>query len=69
MHSGLLRLCILVKGDIFWTLAAATNIGSVVSAPFAALTVKRVSSDKLRFVIGLVTVLLGTFTLVKTFIL
>ena len=60
---------LLARGDIFWRLAAATSIGSIVAAPFAALTVKKVSSNKLKLVIGLATIVLGTFTLVKTFIL
>jgi uncharacterized membrane protein YfcA len=59
---------ILVKGNIFWMLAAATSIGSVVAAPFAALTVKKVKSGKLTIVIGAVTVALGALTLVKVFV-
>jgi uncharacterized membrane protein YfcA len=60
---------VLAKGGIFWKLAAATSIGSVAAAPFAALTVRKVGSNKLKFIIGLATILLGAFTLVKTFIL
>jgi uncharacterized membrane protein YfcA len=60
---------VLIEGNIYWTLAAATSIGSVVAAPFAAMTVKKVSSDKLKYFIGVVTVVLGIFTLVKTFAL
>jgi len=59
---------LVVKGDIFWTLAAATSIGSIFAAPFAALTVRKVNTEKLRLVIGLATVLLGTLTLLKTFV-
>lgn len=59
---------VLVKGDIFWALAAATSIGSVFAAPFAAFTVKKVDSEKLKFVIAAVTVILGAYTLAKTFI-
>ena len=59
---------VVVKGDIYWTLAAATSIGSVIAAPFAAMTVKKVNSNKLKLVIGVVTCLLGTLTLAKTFI-
>ncbi|MBA7655683.1 hypothetical protein ES703_63591 [subsurface metagenome] len=59
---------VLVKGNIFWMLAAATSIGSVIAAPFAALTVKKVKTQKLRVVIGVVTVILGTMTLLKTFV-
>ncbi len=58
----------MVKGDIFWTLAAATSIGSIIAAPFAAMTVKKVSSDKLKYVIGFFTIILGTFTLLKAFV-
>ena len=59
---------VLVKGGIFWTLAAATSIGSIIAAPFAAITVKKVNAEKLRFAIGLATIILGALTLAKTFI-
>jgi len=57
-----------IKGDIYWTLAAATSIGSVISAPFAAMTVKKVNTGKLKLAIGVVTCLLGALTLAKTFV-
>jgi len=60
---------LLVEGAIFWKLAAATSIGSVVAAPFAALTVRKINSEKLKLIIALATIVLGTFTLVKTFML
>ncbi|MBC8273736.1 MAG: sulfite exporter TauE/SafE family protein [Chloroflexi bacterium] len=59
---------LVIKGDIYWTLAAATSIGSIVAAPFAAITVSKLSPSKLKVVIGVVTCILGVFTLVKTFI-
>ena len=59
---------VLVKGDIFWMLAAATSIGSIVAAPFAAITVKRANMEKLRLVIGGATIILGALTLAKTFV-
>ncbi|MEE9398836.1 MAG: sulfite exporter TauE/SafE family protein [Dehalococcoidales bacterium] len=58
----------LVRGDIFWMLVLATCIGSIVAAPFAALSVKKVNPEKLRFAIGLTTIVLGAVTLAKTFI-
>jgi len=62
-------LCyVFVKGDIFWTLAAATSIGSVVAAPFAAMVVKKVTAQKLKIAIGVITIILGIFTLLKTFV-
>lgn len=57
-----------IKGDIYWTLAAATSIGSIIAAPFAAMTVKKVNRDKLKLAIGVVTCLLGAWTLAKIFI-
>jgi uncharacterized membrane protein YfcA len=58
---------LLVKGDIYWMLALAASIGSIVAAPFAALTVKKVNTEKLRFAIGLATILLGALTLARIF--
>ncbi len=49
--------------DIFWRLAAATSIGSVAAAPFAAMTVRKVSPNKLKYAIALATLGLGIFTL------
>ena len=59
---------VIIKGDIFWMLAAATSIGSIIAAPLAALTVRKVNSQKLSLVIGLTTMILGILTLVRTFI-
>lgn len=59
---------VVLKGDIYWTLAAATSIGSVIAAPFAAMTVKRIDSQKLKIVIGIATSLLGALTIAKVFI-
>lgn len=59
----------LLTGEVIcWSLAAATGIGSVIAAPFAAHTVKKVNTVKLKFIIGIATTLLGTIILVKTFI-
>lgn len=59
---------LLIEGDIFWILVVAMSIGSVIAAPLAVLTVSRTKAANLRFAIGLATVILGTLTLVKTFI-
>jgi len=58
---------LILEGDIYWTLAAATSIGSIVAAPFAAITVKRINTGKLKFIIGIATSLLGVLTIVKIF--
>ncbi len=59
----------LLKGDIYWMLAMATSIGSILAAPFAALTVRKVTAKLLRLGIGLANIILGAFTLAKTFVL
>ena len=59
---------VVATGDIYWTLAAATSIGSVLAAPFAAVTVKKLNASKLKYIIGGATVALGIFTLVKIYV-
>ena len=59
---------LLIRGDVYWLLAGATGIGSIVAAPFAALTVKKLNAEKLRLVIGVAIILLGALTLAKTFV-
>ncbi len=58
---------IAMRGSVLWSLAAAVTVGSVVAAPFAALTVKRISSGTLVYIIGATTLLLGLSTLVRTY--
>jgi len=59
---------VVLKGDIYWKLAAATSIGSVIAAPLAAITVKRIDSQRLTIVIGIATSLLGALTIAKVFV-
>jgi len=59
---------VLLEGDIYWTLAAATCIGSVIAAPFAARMIRRIDSEKLKFAIGITTSLLGVLTVAKVFV-
>ncbi|MEA3253905.1 MAG: TSUP family transporter, partial [Chloroflexota bacterium] len=65
---GLLGYVLIAKVDVFWTLAAATSIGSLVAAPFAAVTVKKISPENLELAIALITIVLGALTLAKTYI-
>jgi uncharacterized membrane protein YfcA len=60
---------LLIKGDIFWMLAAATSIGSIIASPFAAMTVKKINPQWLKYIIGAVTIILGVYTLLKAFVL
>ena len=51
--------------QIDFSLTPALIIGSVLSTPFAAWAVKRIDANKFRVIIGIATLVLGTFTLVK----
>ena len=55
----------LIKGNVNWRLAPFLVTGGVLSVPLSALTVKKTSSQWLRTVIGIVTTVIGTFTLSK----
>ncbi len=57
-----------MRGSIDWPLAAAATSGSVVAAPLAALTVKRLGSRILVYVIGTATVILGVSTLLRLYV-
>jgi hypothetical protein len=49
-----------------WGLAPYLIIGSVLSAPLAALITKKIETDWLTIIVATVTVLLGSFTIIKT---
>ena len=55
----------LIKGNINWRLAPFLVTGGVLSVPLSALSVKKTTSDWLRAAIGVVTTILGTYTLSK----
>ena len=57
-----------IVGNIVWNLAAATSIGSILAAPFAAFTVKKITTNRLKLIIGLVTFLLGIYTLLDIYV-
>jgi len=58
----------ILKVDIYWKLALTTSIGSIFAAPLAAFTVKKLKVKRLELLIGIVTILLGLFTIIKLFI-
>lgn len=53
---------------IDWSLAPYLAIGAVLSVPVSALTVKKIKTDNLRVMIGVLTLLLGVVTLYKILI-
>jgi uncharacterized membrane protein YfcA len=58
----------LLKSPIDWTLAPYLLIGAVPSAPLSAYTVKRVHARSLRQLIGVITIMLGIYTLANLFL-
>jgi len=61
-------LYLLLKGNIEWTLALPLLIGAVISTPLSAITVKKIQERKMKLIIGWVTILLGTLTIIKIFL-
>jgi len=57
---------LLTKSIIDWKLAPYLIIGAVLSVPFSALTVKKIKTRTLAIIIGILTLILGTFTIIKT---
>ena len=55
----------LTKSTIDWSLAPWLMVGAVLSVPFAAHTVKKVSEKKVKIAIAVVVVALGVLTLAK----
>ena len=55
---------LVVKGDIYWKLACATGVGSLIAGPLAAVTVSKVNVRGLRVGIGVATIILGVMMLV-----
>ena len=62
---GVLAYTLTGNGAVDWGLAPSLILGAVLSVPFAALTVKKMPTQKLRWAIGITITALGLFTLVK----
>lgn len=55
----------LLKPSIDLTIAPFLIIGALLSIPFSVYTVKQISTKNMKIIIGIVTLLLGLFTLLK----
>ncbi len=62
---GVLAYTLTGNGTVDWGLAPSLILGAVLSVPFAALTVKKASMQKMSWAIGIAGTVLGLFTLVK----
>lgn len=61
---GLIAYAVLRKGGD-WSLAIPLTVGAMLSVPIATMTVKWLSESILRACVGIVTCILGLFTLLK----
>jgi hypothetical protein len=65
---GVLTYVLTGRGAIDWGLAPSLILGAVLSVPLAAITVKKIPVQKLRWAIGINVAALGVFALVKLFL-
>jgi uncharacterized membrane protein YfcA len=63
---GIITYALVLKNPLDLKLAPWIIIGAVISVPFSAKSVKFISTKKLRLMIAVLTIILGTFTLIKT---
>jgi uncharacterized membrane protein YfcA len=59
---------LVLNSNIDWVLAPFLVIGGVLSVPLSAYTVKKMKTKSLTLVIGIITIILGSLTLVKLFL-
>ena len=65
---GVVAYILISKGSIDWRLAPWIIAGAVLSVPLSAKSVKRISAQRLKLAIGIITVILGSVTIIKTII-
>jgi len=63
---GVIAYILVSKDPLDWKLAPWIIVGAVLSVPLSAKSVKLVSEKRLKLAIAIVTIILGTFTIVKT---
>lgn len=63
---GVITYVLLSHKTIDWRFAPYIVIGAVFSVPLAALSVKRIGTQKLKVAVAIFTIVLGLFTILKT---
>ena len=63
---GVITYIILAKNPLDWKLAPWIIGGAVMSVPLAAISVKKIKTQKLKLAIAVLTILLGSVTIIKT---
>lgn len=65
---GVVAYVMLAKSPIDWKLAPWIIGGAIVSVPLAAVSVKKIKTRKLKLAIAVLTIILGSVTIIKTLI-
>lgn len=63
---GVITYYAISRGSVDWKLAPFIIVGAVCSVPFSAISVKRINAKHLKLAIAILTIILGTVTIVKT---
>jgi len=63
---GVITYLLVSRNPIDWKLAPYIIVGAVLSVPLSAKSVKLISTKKLKLAIAILTIALGTLTIVKT---
>ncbi|MBN2121385.1 MAG: sulfite exporter TauE/SafE family protein [Candidatus Omnitrophica bacterium] len=64
---GIATYVLISKKPLDLRLAPFVIVGAVLSVPFSAKSVKKITEDKLKLAIAVFTIILGTFSIFKTF--
>lgn len=64
---GVITYVVASRNPIDWRLAPWIIAGAVVSVPFSALSVKKISCQKMKLAIAVLSIILGGFTIIRTF--
>ena len=62
---GVATYLVFTNHTIEWNLAPSLVIGAIISVPLAALTVKKFGAGRLKLIVGIATLILGSLTLGK----
>jgi uncharacterized membrane protein YfcA len=63
---GVIMYILISKGAIDWRLAPWIVAGAIFSVPLSAKSVKRISTERLKLAIGILTLILGSVTILRT---
>jgi len=63
---GIITYAVVLKNPLDLKLAPIIIAGAIISVPFSAKSVKRITARKLKLAIAILTIILGTLTIVKT---